>query len=86
MKTTFDACDIWIICWSLFGIIGFILTRLPGIFKQRGDGGHPARISWQNAVSAHVAGGAVNVVLSLQCLHTAHLFLFSQYTRNARLL
>ena len=34
MKTTFDACDIWIICWSLFGIIGFILTRLPGIFKR----------------------------------------------------
>ena len=36
------------------------------VIKQGGDGGHPARISGEDAIPAYVAGDAVNMKLLFQ--------------------
>ena len=43
-----------------------------GVVKQRGDGRHPAGISGEDAVTSHVAVGAVNMKLLFQLLHGNH--------------
>ena len=42
------------------------------VIKQGGDGGHPARISGEDAIPAYVAGDAVNMKLLFQFLHDIH--------------
>ena len=56
-----------------------VVRDLFGVVKQGGDGGDPARVAGQDAVAAHVAGDAADVVLSLQMLHT-----FTSFYKRSR--
>ena len=49
-----------------------VVGHLMGVIKQGGDGGHPARISGEDAIPAYVAGDAVNMKLLFQFLHDIH--------------
>ena len=49
-----------------------VVGHLMRIVKQGGDGGHPARISGEDAIPAYVAGDAVNMKLLFQFLHDIH--------------
>ena len=49
-----------------------VVGHLMRIIKQGGDGGHPARISGEDAIPAYVAGDAVNMKLLFQFLHDIH--------------
>ena len=46
-----------------------VLAHEPGVVEQRRDGLAAARVAGQDAVAAHVAGDAIDVVLSFQFLH-----------------
>ena len=49
-----------------------VVGHLMRVIKQGGDGGHPARISGEDAIPAYVAGDAVNMKLLFQFLHDIH--------------
>ena len=52
-----------------------------GVLKQRGDGGHPARVAGQDAVPAYVLRGTADMKLFFKLLHEIHRsFLFHRLT------
>ena len=50
-----------------------VAGHLLRVVKQGGNGGDPAGVAGQDAVPAHIAGGAVDVELLFQFLHSSHL-------------
>ena len=58
-----------------------VVGHLVGVLKQRGDGGHPARVSGQDAVPAYVLRGTADMKLFFKLLHEIHRsFLFHRLT------